>query len=94
MTGHTDSSGRPIRSHVERRVYEPEAAVIREIYQPYAAGAVDLLDKAQKNEVMMPRRMSAQARSVSTQSSVAACDGEAGHFGPTGIVLGRSGRLE
>jgi hypothetical protein len=28
MTGHKDSSGRPLRSHVERRVYEPEAAVI------------------------------------------------------------------
>ena len=28
LTGQTDPAGRPIRSHVTRKVYEPEAAVV------------------------------------------------------------------
>ena len=37
-TGATDGSGRPIRSHVTREIFEPQAAVVREIYTRYAAG--------------------------------------------------------
>ncbi len=38
LTGATDGSGRPIRSHVTREVYEPEANVVREIFDRYATG--------------------------------------------------------
>jgi site-specific DNA recombinase len=38
LTGKTDGIGRPIRSHVTRKVHEPEAAVVREIFERYANG--------------------------------------------------------
>jgi len=33
-----DGSGRPVRSHVTREIFEPEAAVVREIFERYAGG--------------------------------------------------------
>lgn len=38
QTGRTDAVGRPIRSHVTRKVYEPDGAVVREIFERYAVG--------------------------------------------------------
>ena len=35
----TDAHGRPLKSHVARVVYEPEAAVVRRIFDMYNAGA-------------------------------------------------------
>jgi hypothetical protein len=72
MTGKTDASGRPVRSHVTRKVHEPEAVIVREIFERYAFGqglkkiAYALNDKG----AVTPRPRNADAKSCWRPSNV------------------------
>lgn len=70
LSGATDASGRPIRSHVTRSVYEPEAAIVREIFERYAAGQgfKKIADALNRKGAVTPRPRPGRRASWATSS--------------------------